>query len=114
MRNADIEAIAAVYAEGAAFRSHPFRPLESPRDYAARVLAAGPVADAVFERPLIDGDRAAVEYRVIAEGEEIRGITVLRFDDQGQVVDHRDYWAALEIGSEASAAASKETDPHGL
>jgi hypothetical protein len=91
---ADPAAIAAVYAEGAQFRSHPFRELETAGAYAERLLAHGPVEEAEFEEPLIERDRAAVAYRVVAEGEEIRGVTLLRFNENGLVTEHRDYWAA--------------------
>jgi hypothetical protein len=95
MRDADPDVIATVYAPGADFRSHPFRDAETARGYAARVLAAGPVDEAAFEEPIVDGDRAAVAYRIVAEGEEIRGVTLLRFAADGRVVEHRDYWASL-------------------
>lgn len=54
-----------------------------------------------FGEPVVDGDRAAVEYWAILrlEGKEqtLAGTTLLRFDAEGRVVEHRDYWA-LEQG----------------
>ena len=48
-----------------------------------------------FGQPIVSGDRAAVEWwgSWTEHGQELTfaGVTVLRFDDQGQVVDHRDY-----------------------
>ena len=46
---------------------------------------------------LEEADRAAVEWwatLVLADGEEqtIAGCSVLRFDDEGLVVESRDYW----------------------
>ena len=53
-----------------------------------------------FAEPLVDGDRAAVEYRAVlrVEGGEmtLAGVTLLRFDEHGLVVEHRDYWAIEE------------------
>jgi YD repeat-containing protein len=43
----------------------------------------------------VSGDRAAVEWWAswTEQGQELTyaGVTVLRFDDQGQMVEHRDY-----------------------
>jgi ketosteroid isomerase-like protein len=94
LADADVEAVAAAYTDDATFRSHPFRDPESPRGYAERILADGPVDESTFGVPLVDGDRAAVEYRVVAGGEIIAGVTVLRFRGDGLAVEHRDYWDA--------------------
>ena len=48
-----------------------------------------------FGEPMVSGDRAAVEWLGSWQerGRELTfaGVTVLRFDDHGKVVDHRDY-----------------------
>src|SRR6266480_7878138 len=48
-----------------------------------------------FGEPLASGDRAAVEWWASwkEKGQELTfaGVTVLRFDEKGKVVDHRDY-----------------------
>ena len=53
-----------------------------------------------FGEPVVSGDRAAVEWWAswIEEGETITlaGVTMLRFDDDGKVVDQRDYWNQAE------------------
>jgi hypothetical protein len=99
----DPDVIAERYAPGCAFRSHPFRdPLVGPegaRAYAAQAFAQERSAEPRFERPIIgDVGRAAVEYRARVttnEGKELDlfGVSVLRFDDDGLVTEHRDYWA---------------------
>lgn len=101
-RTHDVEPIAERYAEGAVFRSHPFREPEDPRAYVERVLAEEEAEPEIwFGEPIVSGDRAAVEYWAIlrVEGKEqtLAGTTLLRFDTDGLVVEHRDYWA-LETG----------------
>jgi SnoaL-like domain len=96
--NADPEAIGALYAEGAVYRSHPFRePEKSAGDYAWRAFADEELAECRFGEPVVHGDRAAVEYWAVlrADGDEetLAGIAVLRFGADGRVVEQRDYWA---------------------
>jgi ketosteroid isomerase-like protein len=109
-RTHDVAQIAARYAEDAVFRSHPFREPEDPRTYVERVLAEEEAEPEVwFGEPIVSGDRAAVEYWAIlrVEGKEqtLAGATLLRFDADGLVVEHRDYWA-LEPGRRERPAAS--------
>ena len=97
----DIEAIAALYAPDADFRSHPFREPEDAGEYVRRAFAEEQgEAECRFGEPLVDADRAAVEYRAVLvyEGKEmtLAGTTLLRFRPDGLVVEHRDYWALEE------------------
>jgi ketosteroid isomerase-like protein len=102
----DVEAIAARYTPDCTFRSHPFRPVAQGRDGAAswvrEAFAAERSARFAFGDPIVSPDsRAAVEYRAVltaTNGTEstLAGTTVLRFDDTGLVVDHRDYWAIID------------------
>jgi ketosteroid isomerase-like protein len=94
----DADTIGALYAEDAVFRSHPFRePEQSGRDYARRAFADETLVECRFGEPVVDGDRAAVEYWAIlsAEGEEetLAGIALIRFGDDGRVIEQRDYWS---------------------
>jgi len=109
-RTHDVELIAARYADGAVFRSHPFREPEDARAYVERVFAEEEAEPEVwFGEPISDGDRAAVEYWAIVryEGRDhtLAGTTLLRFDADGLVVEHRDYWA-LEAGRRERPAGS--------
>ena len=109
-RTHDVEAIAGRYADGAVFRSHPFREPEDARAYVERVFAEEEAEPEVwFGEPISDGDRAAVEYWAIVryEGRDhtLAGTTLLRFDADGLVVEHRDYWA-LEPGRRERPATS--------
>ena len=94
----DGAAIAALYADGAVYRSGPFRePERSARDYVDRVFAEEDAVVCRFGEPLVTGDRAAVEwwatYREGGEDVTLLGVTVLRFGDDGLVVQHTDYWS---------------------
>ena len=63
----------------------------------------------VIWRCIVGGDRAAVEYwailRVEGKKQTLAGATLLRFDADGLVVEHRYYWA-LEPGRRERPAAS--------
>jgi hypothetical protein len=91
--------IVALYAEAAYFQSHPFRGAESPRDYIVPTLAEEESAECEFGEPIVDGDRAAVEWSAetkLKDGstEKLAGVSLLRFDDDGLVVEQRDFWAS--------------------
>jgi hypothetical protein len=95
----DAEAIAALYADTAVYRStafgQPYLGLAGVRRYLSENLS-GRGEHRVLVRPADRlGDQAAVEWWAswTEQGQELTfaGVTVLRFDDQGQVADHRDY-----------------------
>jgi ketosteroid isomerase-like protein len=98
--------IAALYHESAVVRTHPFRdPVYGPegiREYAREAFADEDEVEFGFHEPLVGDDgRAAVEYwaHIRSGGQEqtLLGVSVLRFDEDGSVLEHRDYWA-LEDG----------------
>jgi hypothetical protein len=93
----DSRRVAALYAEGASFRSAPFRDLQDPREYADWAFADEDSAEPHFSEPaFVSGDRAAVEWWAVSRSgdkeETLAGVSLLRFDDQGLVVEQRDYW----------------------
>jgi SnoaL-like domain len=96
----DVEAIVALYAAGALYRALVFREpdegLEGVRGYLQRNFGVEDDIECRFGEPIAGRDGAAVEWWAswVEAGEEqtLAGVTVLRFDDHGQVVDHRDYW----------------------
>ncbi len=96
--------IAALYADGARFGSAPFRePHVGPagvRAYCEWAFADEESADARFGEPIVDGNRATVEYWAVirAGGREqtLSGIAVLRFAPDGRVADQRDYWTIAD------------------
>jgi len=93
----DPDAAAALYAPGCVFRSAPFREPEPPLAYTRRVFPEARAEDVRFGEPVEEGDRAAVEWWAILvtpDGQEqtLAGCSMLRFDDEGLVVEARDYW----------------------
>ena len=93
-REHDEAAITALYAEGALWQQHPFRDPEP--GYLARVFAEEESAQTQFDAPIVDGDQAAVPWTAqtrLNDGgtEDLRGVSLLRFNAAGLVVEERDY-----------------------
>lgn len=96
----DVEAVVALYAADAIFSSHPFRApyrgRDGVREYVTGAFAEEQDVRAWFGRPLVDGDRAALEWwaTLVEEGREITlaGTSALRFDPDGLVIEQRDAW----------------------
>jgi ketosteroid isomerase-like protein len=101
---ADVEAIAALYAGDVLYRALVFRVpergIDGVRRYLTREFGVESEVECRFGEPLAAGDRAAVEWWAswIEGGKPVTlaGTTVLRFDDDGLVVDHRDYWNSVD------------------
>jgi SnoaL-like domain len=94
----DADAIAGLYAEGALYRSHPFRePERSARDYLLRAFADEDLVECRFGEPVVGEGRAAIEYWALlsadGEVETLAGVSVLSFGDDGLVTEQRDYWS---------------------
>ncbi len=96
----DLDAIAALYAPGARFRSMPFRDLQEPRAYVESTFSEQDEAEVWFGEPIVSGERATCEYWGVVtyqgRAETIAGVSVIRFDSDGLVVDQRDYWNVQE------------------
>ncbi|MDQ3670871.1 MAG: nuclear transport factor 2 family protein [Actinomycetota bacterium] len=95
---ADVEAVAALYAQNALFYSAPFREHQAPREYVSWAFESQAEAACRFGEPLVDGDRAAVDWWAMMTGrdgsvESIAGTSLLRFDEDGLVVEQRDAWS---------------------
>jgi hypothetical protein len=90
--------IVELYRPDAHFVSHPFRPPEPARVYIERALAEEEAAGCEFSEPIVDGDRAAIEWRAQTRlrgggTERLAGVSLVRFDGDGLVVEQRDFWA---------------------
>lgn len=104
----DVEAVVALYHPDARFSSQPFRAVFDGRD-GVRSYVAGAFGEerdvrAWFGTPIVDGDRAAVEWwaALVDEGREVTlaGTSVLRFDADGLVLEQRDTWNVRDGRSE--------------
>ena len=83
-----------LYAEDAFWQQNPFRDPEP--GYLARVFDEEESADCEFGTPIVDGDEAAVRWSAqtkLVDGgrEDLAGVSLLRFDAEGLVVEHRDF-----------------------
>jgi ketosteroid isomerase-like protein len=96
-RALDAEPIVALYADDCFFLSHPFREPQAPRDYVEWALAEEDRAEPWFGEPIVEGDRAAVEWRayVRENGRDVTlaGTSLLRFREDGLCIEQRDAWA---------------------
>jgi hypothetical protein len=99
-REHDVAAVAALYADRASFHSHPFRDPQAPSAYAEWAFESEqPGAEVHFDEPFVTGDgRSIVEWQaVVLEQNDaettLAGVSLLRFDHEGLVIEQRDYWA---------------------
>jgi hypothetical protein len=100
----DADAIVALYADSVPYRALAFREpdqgLVGVRGYLEREFEVEQEIECRFGKPIVGGDRAAVEWWAswVEDGVPLTlaGATVLRFDADGLVIDHRDYWNQLE------------------
>jgi ketosteroid isomerase-like protein len=98
----DVDAIAPLYAEDCIHRSMPFRPVHVGRsavvDYVRWAFANERATGVRFGTPIVDGDRAVVEYwATLVEQDNAAPVTIagcafVRFRPDGLVVEARDYW----------------------
>ena len=106
----DPGAIAERYRADAPYRSHPFREPTSALGYTTWAFEDQSGVRFAFGAPVVDESthRAVVEYWAVittADGrdETVAGTSVLRFDAEGLVEDHRDYWVVHEGALEPPA-----------
>jgi ketosteroid isomerase-like protein len=107
---ADVDAIAGLYADDAVFYSHPFRPAQRPAEYVAWAFADQAHAECRFGRPLVAGDRAAVDWWAVITSHDdtaqtVAGTSLLRFRGDGLVVEQRDAWGEADGAQELPAWA---------
>jgi hypothetical protein len=96
---ADVDAIAALYAPDAVFFSHPFRERQNAREYVEWAFSEQADAECRFGKPIVDGERAAVDWWAMLTDpdgavETLAGTSLLRFSGDGLVVEQRDAWAS--------------------
>ncbi len=99
----DPEPILARYALEALLSTEPFREpyrgLEAIRAYVARALGEEEEPQVWMSEPIVDGERAAVSWwaslREDGADATLAGTSVLRFDDDGLVIEQWDAWNVL-------------------
>lgn len=100
----DVDSVSALYALTSQYRALAFRQPNEGAAGARRYLEANFSAEAEvtcrFNEPIVGEDQAAVEWWAswTEEGRTLTmaGTTLLRFDEEGRVVDHRDYWNEVD------------------
>ena len=98
---ADEDAIAALYAPDVVFHSHPFRPRQELPEYVAWAFAEQASAECRFGEPVVDGERAAVDWWAVltlTDGslQTLAGTSLLRFGADELVAEQRDAWNEAE------------------
>ena len=98
----DVEAVVALYAEDCVHRSAPFRDPHrgraGVREYLVGAFAdESAVLSVRFGLPVVDGDRASVEYWTTFADKEgapvtLAGSAFAQFDAEGLITEARDYW----------------------
>jgi SnoaL-like domain len=96
----DADGIAAMYVDDAVYSSHPFRPPDTARSYVERAFGEEDLVQAWFGAPVVSGNRAAIEYWAVLRADDdevtIAGTSMLRFDPDGRVREHRDCWVQVD------------------
>jgi ketosteroid isomerase-like protein len=97
-REHDVDAITALYADGAVHHSAPFRARGDLRAYVEWAFSDELRADVWFGEAIVAGDRAAVPWWAVSTtsggDESLAGVSMLRFDADGLVTEQLDYWNA--------------------
>ena len=90
--------MAELYAEGARFRSQPFRDLQSPRAYAEWAFSEQDEAECWFGEPIVADDRAVVEYwgSCATRAATRRSLASRCSGSDGRVIEQHDYWNSQE------------------
>jgi len=95
-RGGDTDAATALFTEDCLFRSHPFREPEDAREYTRRVFADEEEVEPRFGEPVVEGDRAAVEYWAPMREDgfdlTLAGCIAFRLAADGRCAELRDLW----------------------
>jgi hypothetical protein len=91
--------IVALYAQGGVLPVAPVPRGSDARRSHVPTLAEEESAECEFGEPIVDGDRAAVEWWAetkLKDGrrEKLAGVSLLRFNADGLVIGHSAFWAS--------------------
>jgi uncharacterized protein (TIGR02246 family) len=118
-RDKDVDGVAELFTEDATYAAHPLQPPHRGRAgiraYWRQVTATQEDVDLSFGRPIIDGNRVAVEWWATMKDPEwgpprddaavtLPGCLLLRFSDQGLCATLREYWN-VEFGRRVPSPA---------
>ena len=100
----DAEAASRLFTEDAIYREQPFQPpfvgRASIRDYWANVTASQNSVELRYGRPVVDGQRLAVEWWANLQTDggplTLAGEFLLRFADTGECRELREYWLLVQ------------------
>jgi hypothetical protein len=100
----DVERVLTLYSPEIEYWTEPYREpyrgLAGAREYVTQSFASEHTVTAWFGEPLVDGDRAAVPWWATQIEDDkpvtLAGISLLRFNDDGLVVEEWDTWNATE------------------
>lgn len=100
----DPERILACYADGALLSTEPYREpyrgRAGVRDYVTKVFGQEADPRVWLSQPFVDGNRAAISWwaslREDGADATLAGTSVLRFDDDGRVIEQWDAWNLLD------------------
>lgn len=118
-RDKDVDGVAELFTEDATYAAHPTeepnRGREGIRAYWRQVTATQRDVDLRFGTPVVEGNRATVEWWALMNDPEwgpprddaavtLPGCLILRFTDDGLCVELREYWN-VEFGRHVPAPA---------
>jgi len=114
----DVERIVALYAPHATFSSEPFRDVyrgrQGVRTYVAAAFAEEDDPRVWTSDPIVDGPRASISwwasFREDGLETTLAGTSVMRFDDDGLVVEQWDTWNTLPDRREPPAGGTPFTE----
>ena len=100
----DVETVVTLYAPEIEYWTEPFREphrgVEGAREYVTQSFGSEHTVTAWFGEPVVDGDRAVVPWWATQiENEEpvtLVGLSLLRFNDDGLVVEEWDTWNSTD------------------
>lgn len=99
----DVEPIVALYAADVTFSTEPFREAHrghsGVREYVSRAFAEEDGPRVWVSEPIVDGNRASISWWAALREDDadatLAGTSVLRYDDDGLVIEQWDAWNAL-------------------
>ena len=100
----DAAAASRLFTEDASYREQPFQPAFVGRaaihDYWARVTASQTSVELRYGRPIVDGNRLAVEWWANLQTDSgpltLAGEFLLLFADSGECRELREYWVLVQ------------------